>query len=73
MLELVTISLLTLCYIKDCIDEKREEEVEKEKERIRDFKVKVFCYAVKNGMLYDDVVNMIQRGDLSVNDLNIKS
>lgn len=73
MLELITMSILTLCYIKSCIDEKYEDESQREKERIRNLKVKVFCYAVKNGMLYDDVVNMIQRGDVSINDLNIKT
>lgn len=69
MLELATISLLTLCYIKACIDEKREEEVEKEKERIRDLKIKVFCYAVINGLLYDEVVEMIQNGIMSFDDI----
>ena len=70
MLELITMSLFTLCYIKACIDEKREEEIEKEKERIRDLKIKVFCYAVRNRMLYEDVVKLLQEGKLHFDNLD---
>lgn len=69
MLEFITITALTLCYIKSCIDEKIKEEALKEKERIRDLKIKVFCYAVINGLLYDEVVEMIQNGTISFDDI----
>ena len=70
MLELFTMSVLALCYIKACVDEKTEEETVKEKERIRELKIKIFCFAVRNGLLYDDVVKMIQDGKLSFDELN---
>ena len=70
MLELITMSILTLCYIKSCIDEKIKEEALKEKERIRDLKIKIFCYAVRNRMLYEDVVKLLQEGKLHFDNLD---
>lgn len=69
MLELLCMSLLGVAYIKACIDEAKEAEVEKEKERIRDLKIKVFCYAVRHKLLYNQVVEMIQNGKLTLDDI----
>ena len=57
MLELLCMSILGAAYIKACIDEAKEAEIEKEKERIRDLKIKVFCYAVRHNMLYNQREN----------------
>ncbi len=70
MLELLCMSLLGAAYIKACIDEAKEAEIEKEKERIRDLKIKVFCYAVRHKLLYNQVVEMIQNGKLTLADIN---
>ncbi len=70
MFELFCISLLGAAYINSCINEAKEAEIEKEKERIRDLKIKVFCYAVRHNMLYNQVVEMIQKKELSFSDLN---
>ena len=70
MLEFVTISVLCLCYIKSCIEEKHEDEVKKEKEKIRDLKIKVFCFTVRHGMVYNDVVKDLQEGKLSFDNLD---
>lgn len=70
MLELITITALALCYIESCIDEKIKEEALKEKERIRDLKMKVFCYGVRNRMLYEDVVKLLQEGKLHFDNLD---
>ena len=69
MLELLCMSLLGVAYIKACIDEAKEAEIEKEKERIRDLKIKVFCYAVRHKLLYNQVVEMIQNGKLTLADI----
>ena len=71
MLELITMSLLTLCYIKSCIDEKQQDEIDKEKERIRDLKIKVFCYAVAKKMLYNDVVRQLQDKRITLEEINV--
>ena len=70
MLELLCMSLLGVAYIKACIDEAKEAEIEKEKERICDLKIKVFCYAVRHKLLYNQVVEMIQNGKLTLADIN---
>ena len=70
MFELLCMSLLSAAYINACINETKEAEIEKEKERIRDLKIKVFCYAVRHNMLYNQVVEMIQKKELSFSDLN---
>ena len=70
MFELLCMSLLGAAYINACINEAKEAEIEKEKERIRDLKIKVFCYAVRHNMLYNQVVEMIQKKELSFSDLN---
>ena len=62
-------SLLSAAYVKACIDELNEEKKLKEEERIRDLKIKVFCYAVRHNMLYNQVVELIQNGKLSFEDI----
>ena len=41
----------------------------KEEDRIRDLKIKVFCYAVRHNMLYNQVVELIQSGKLTFEDI----
>jgi len=70
MFELITMSLLGVAYIKACVDETNEEKKRKEEERIRDLKIKVFCYAVRHKMLYNQVVEMIETGKLTFADID---
>ena len=69
MFELITLSLLGIAYVNACIDEANEEKRLKEEERIRDLKIKVFCYAVRRHMLYNQVVEMIQSGKLTFEEI----
>ena len=69
MFELVAMSLLSAAYVKACVDEFNEEKKQKEEERIRDLKIKVFCYAVRHKLLYDQVVELIQSGKLTFDDI----
>lgn len=70
MFELITMSLLTLGYINALVEESKEAKLMKEKERIRDLKIKVFCYAVRHHMLYDDVVKKLQNKELTFEDID---
>lgn len=69
MFELITMSLLTLGYINASVEESKEAKLMKEKERIQDLKIKVFCYAVRHHMLYDEVVKKLQNKELTFEDL----
>ena len=69
MFELIAMSLLGAAYVKACVDESKEEKKRKEEERIRDLKIKVFCYAVRHNMLYNQVVELIQSGKLTFEDI----
>lgn len=69
MFELIAMSLLGAAYVKACIDESIEEKKQKEEERIRDLKIKVFCYAVRHKLLYNQVVELIQNGKLTFEDV----
>ena len=69
MFELLAMSLLGVEYIGSTINESNEEKQIKEKERIRDLKIKVFCYAVRHNMLYDVVVKKLQDKELSFDDI----
>ena len=71
MLELLAMSLLGTCYINARIKEATEEKKVKEEERIQDIKIKVFCYAVRHKMLYNQVVDMLQSGKLTFNDIDL--
>ena len=70
MLELITMSILGACYIKALADEAIEEQRIKEEERIRDLKIKVFCYAIRHNMMYNQVVEMIQTNKLTIEEIN---
>ena len=70
MFELIAMSLLGAAYVKTCVDESREEKKQKEEEKIRSLKIKVFCYAVRHNMLYNQVVDLIQNGKLCFEDIN---
>ena len=69
MFELIAMSLLGAAYVKACVDESKEEQKQKEEERIRGLKIKVFCYAVRHNMLYNQVVELIQSGKLTFDDI----
>lgn len=69
MFELIAMSVLGAAYVKACIDESNEEQKQKEEERICDLKIKVFCYAVRHNMLYNQVVELIQSGKLTFEDI----
>lgn len=69
MFELICMSLLGIVYIHACKKEAAEEKRQKEKERIRDLKISVFCYAVRHHVNYNDVVRMIQNKELTFDDI----
>lgn len=69
MFELICMSFLGVAYIFECAKERKEEELRKQKERIRELKIKVFCYAVRHKMLYNDVVKLIEEHKLSFEEI----
>ena len=69
MFELIAMSLLGAAYVKACVDESREEKKQKEEETIRSLKIKVFCYALKHKLLYNQVVELLQNGKLTFEDI----
>ena len=69
MFELICMSLLGAAYIHVCKEEAAEEKRRKEKERIRDLKISVFCYAVRHHLSYNDVVKMLQDKKLTFGDI----
>lgn len=69
MFELICMSLLSAAYIDACIQEAKEEKLLKEKERIRNLKIKVFCYALRHSLPYDEVVKSLQNKTLTFEDL----
>ena len=70
MLELITMGLLGVSHIVALSNEAKEGTRLKEKERIRDLKIKVFCYAIRHNMLYNEVVEKLQNKELSFGDLD---
>lgn len=70
MLELICMSLLGVAYVDACIKEHKEEVERKKKEELRDLKIKVFCYAVRHKMLYDDVVKLIEEHKLTFEEID---
>ena len=69
MFELICMSLLGVAYVNACIEEAAEEKRQKEKERIRDLKISVFCYAVRHRVNYNEVVEMIKNKTLTFDDI----
>ena len=63
-------SILGVAYIDACIQEQKEEELRKQQDKLKELKIKVFCYAVRHKMLYNDVVKLIEENKLSFEDLN---
>lgn len=63
-------SLLGIAYIAEVINEKQEEELAKQKEKIRNLKCKIFVYAVSEKMLYNDVVKQIESGELTLKEID---
>ena len=53
-------SILGVAYIDACFQERKEEVLRKRQEKLKELKIKVFCYAVRHKMLYNDVVNLIE-------------
>ena len=70
MLELITMGLLGASYIAALSNEAKEETLLKEKERIIDLKIKVFCYAVRHNMLYNEVIEKLQKKEFSWEDIS---
>lgn len=69
MFELLCMSLLSIAYVDAFIQEAKEEKLLKEKERIANLKIKVFCYAIRHHLEYNDVVESLQKKTLSFDDL----
>lgn len=69
MFELICMSLLGVAYINACIEEAKEEKSLKEKERINGLKISIFCYAVRHGLQYNEVVKMLKNKTLSFEDI----
>ena len=70
MFETLCYLLLGVSYIAACKAEKEEEKREQERKRIRDLKCKVFCYAIRHHMLYNDVVKLIQEKKLTFEEID---
>ena len=70
MFELICMSVLGIAYVDACIQEHREEELRKQQEKLRDLKIKVFCYAVRHKMLYNDVVKLIEEKKLTFDEID---
>lgn len=62
MLELLMMSVLGATYVSACKEERKEE-------KINELKLKVFWYAVKHSMLYNDVVKLIEENKLTIEDI----
>ena len=63
-------SLLGIAYSNALISEAKQEIIQKEKERIRDLKIKVFCYAIRHNLLYNEVVESLQKKKITFDELN---
>lgn len=63
-------SILGATYIDACIQECKEEELRKQQEKIKELKIKVFCYAVRHKMLYNDVVKLIEDHKLTFDQID---
>ena len=63
MFELLCMSLLTVSYFVALSEEKKQE-------KIKELKIKVFCYAIRHKMNYNDVVKMLQDKKLTFEDID---
>ena len=62
MFEFICMSILGVAYVNACIEERREV-------KIKENKISVFCYAVRHGLLYNQVVEMIRDKKISMADI----
>lgn len=65
MFELICMSLLSAAYINACINESKE----KNKEKIRDLKISIFCYAIRHNLPYDKIVELIKNKIITFEDI----
>lgn len=63
-------SILGVAYIDACIQEQKEEELRKQQDKLKELKIKVFCYAVRHKMLYNDVVKLIEDHKLTFDQID---
>ena len=56
-------SLLGVAYVDARIKEAKEE-------RIKELKIKVFYYAIRHRLLYNDVLDLLKNNAISLNDLD---
>ena len=63
-------SILGVAYIDACIQEQKEEELIKQQDKLKELKIKVFCYAVRHKMLYNDVVKLIEDHKLTFDQID---
>ena len=63
-------SLLGVAYINARKEEAKEEKRLKEEREFRLRKRKVFLYAIKHQMLYDDVVSKINNNELTFEEID---
>ena len=70
MFELICMSILGVAYIDACIQEQKEEELIKQQDKLKEHKIKVFCYAVRHKMLYNDVVKLIEDHKLTFDQID---
>ena len=57
---------LGVAYVTALKQEAQEAEREKKEADLFDIKLDVFCYAIFNKMLYEDAVNLINNGKLTI-------
>lgn len=69
MFELICMSILGIAYIDAFVKEEIEEKAQKEKERINEIKILVFCFAIRHHLNYDNVVKMLQNKTLKFEDI----
>ncbi len=69
MLELICMSLLGIAYAHASIDEAKKEKKLKERAQLQDKKISMFCYAVRHNLKYDEVVKLIEKNELSFEDI----
>lgn len=62
-------SILGIAYIDAFVKEEIEEKAQKEKERINEIKILVFCFAIRHHLNYDNVVKMLQNKTLKFEDI----
>lgn len=62
MFELLCMSFLTVSYFVALSEEKKQE-------KIKELKIKVFCYAIRHKLLYNEVVEMLQNKTLTFEDI----